>query len=263
MTMDRAMKRALRVLVVGGAGAIGISVCRALMARGHSVRCLDRKASADVVDSVVGDMNDPAILDSATDGMDVIILLAARPNDGDFMTQLLPNNIVGPYRLFEIACKKRIQRLIVTSSTQVQSGLTRVSREKPLSASDGTLPTNHYGVTKVFVEELAKMYAIRHNMSTIAVRVGWLPRNSREVGKLEEYGSGNIYLSPVDAGRFYLCAVESEQPEPGQYAIVNATSRPVTATVVELDSARTIIGYVPTQTWPQGIDAVPEVDASL
>src|SRR5215813_12409306 len=73
-----------RVLVTGGAGFVGATLVRRLVASGHSVRVLDNLTTGDAahlagVDAelVEGDIRDSAALDAALAGMDSVIHLAA------------------------------------------------------------------------------------------------------------------------------------------------------------------------------------------
>ena len=45
--------------------------------------------------------------------------LAATPDDADFLTELLPNNVVGVYNVFEAARLAGVRRMILASSGQV------------------------------------------------------------------------------------------------------------------------------------------------
>src|SRR5262249_48029622 len=85
------------VLVTGSAGRIGQAVVRELKARGRAVRGFDLVPTPGADDSVVGDLTDAAALRRAVEGTGALVHLAATPDDDDFLTKLLPNNIVGGY----------------------------------------------------------------------------------------------------------------------------------------------------------------------
>src|SRR4051794_39021353 len=113
------MKTMKHVLVTGSAGRIGRAVVRELLARGHAVRGFDRVPSPNLPDCVVGELIDPLALAGAMDGVDTLVHLAATPDDADFETELMPNNILGVYRVFEAARAAGVQRMILASSGQV------------------------------------------------------------------------------------------------------------------------------------------------
>ena len=91
----------LNILVTGHAGHVGRAACTALLARNHRVRGFDVRQSLDVKDSLVGDIADFGQLRTAMNRIDVVVHLAATPDDDDFITRLLPNNVVGLYNVLE------------------------------------------------------------------------------------------------------------------------------------------------------------------
>ena len=251
MGMDRERHR---VLVTGGAGAIGQVVCRALRAGGQMVRGFDRRPAVEADEGLTGELLDAAALDAACAGMDTVVHLAATTDDADFLTRLVPDNVIGLFHVLEAAVRQRVRRVVLASSIQVVNGC-RWPADRPLTVADGTCATNHYAATKVLAEECAKLYARKHGLSTLAVRIGWFARNAGEYARIaRSRGGQDIYLSHADAARFFTCAVTSPTPVPGAYAVLFATSRPVHRPGVDLETARTVIGYEPQDVWPSGSD---------
>jgi putative NADH-flavin reductase len=73
----------MKVLVIGATGRVGNEVVKALLQRGASVRALTRKqrkpdAFPGVVESALGDLNDPASTAKAIKGVDKLFLLMQR-----------------------------------------------------------------------------------------------------------------------------------------------------------------------------------------
>jgi nucleoside-diphosphate-sugar epimerase len=91
------------VLVTGSTGRIGRAVCAELRGRGHRVRGFDRLPSATTGepagDQVTGDLARPDDLARAMAGMETVVHLAATPDEDDFLTRLLPDNVVGLYHV--------------------------------------------------------------------------------------------------------------------------------------------------------------------
>src|SRR5947209_6383762 len=113
------MSTSAGVLVTGSAGRVGQAVVAELKARGLRVRGYDRVPTPGLDDSVAADITDGAALRRAADGMAALVHLAATPDDDDFLTQLLPNNIVGVYHVLEAARQAGVKRLALASSGQV------------------------------------------------------------------------------------------------------------------------------------------------
>jgi len=109
----------------------------------------------------------------------------------------------------------------------------------------------------MFMESIGYSYADRHGISVIVARFGWCPRTR---GQVEEITAADwaqdVYLSPNDAGRFCACAVDA--PPEVRHAVVYATSKWVHREIFDLTSAKTLLGYEPTEAWPQGTEIVTE-----
>ncbi len=243
-----------KVLVTGSAGRIGRAVVAELQARGLSVRGFDRLPTPDLADCVVGELTDADALRRAAEGVTALVHLAATPDDADFLTELLPNNILGVYHVFEAARAAGVRRMVLASSGQVV-WYQRFTGPLPIRSTDPITPRYWYAAGKAFLEAAGRAYAEAHGMSVIAVRLGWCPRTPEHVAELRATDWGpDVYLSPGDAGRFFGCAVQA--PPDLRYAILYATSKPVRERVYDLDEARRLIGYEPHDTWPEGVEVV-------
>jgi nucleoside-diphosphate-sugar epimerase len=239
------------VLVTGSAGRIGQAVVRELVGRGWPVRGFDRVPTPGLADALVGNITDPAAVAEAVAGAGTVVHLAATPDDDDFLTQLLPNNLVGPYHVLEAARAAGVGRLVLASSGQV----TWWQRERgpwPIRADDLPTPRSWYAAAKLFVEAAGKAFAESFGLSVIVARLGWCPRSADHARELAETPWGpDVYLSPGDAGRFFACAVAA--PDHVRHAIVYATSRPVQRPLYDLEPARVLLGYEPQDRWPTGL----------
>ena len=89
------MQTPISILVTGSSGRIGRPVVAELQSRGHLVRGFDRVPTSGLDDCVSADLGERSAIDRAMSGIECLIHLAATPDDDDFLTQLLPANIVG------------------------------------------------------------------------------------------------------------------------------------------------------------------------
>lgn len=253
-----------RVLVTGSAGRLGRAAVAELAARGHYVVGLDLRQTPGLPPerSVVAGLDDDAALRRAMTGADCVVHLAATPDDdryprgeppddGDnFLSELVPNNVVGPYRVLEAARVAGVRRAVLASTGQViaghfQDGVISIGADAPYR------PRYLYACTKVFLEALGQVYAKDHGIAVLAVRLGWCPRDAAQEATLagaEVYH--DVYLSPGDAGRFFAAAVEADGLPP--FAAVYATSRPARATRFDLSDARRLLEWEPRDQWPEG-----------
>jgi nucleoside-diphosphate-sugar epimerase len=126
----------MKVLVTGGAGYIGLELCRQLLARGDSVRVVDRlffggehlremeRRSEGRLTSVVGDVRE--LHDEWLDGIDAVSHLAGLSNDPTAEYNPAANwqmNAIATERLAQ-ACKARgIERFVFGSSASLYDGI--------------------------------------------------------------------------------------------------------------------------------------------
>ena len=246
------MPNPLSILVTGSSGRIGRAVVAELVRRGHTVRGFDRVPTPGLADCIVGDLGDRAAIDCAMRGVRCLIHLAATPDDDDFFTQLLPNNIAGLYHVMESARTAGVARIVLASSGQVNWWQQRAGRF-PIRAEDPPSPRSWYAATKMFMEAAGRGYAEMHGISVIVARLGWCPRTREqeaEIAASELFR--DIYFSPGDAGRFFACAAEA--PDTVRHAVVYAASRPLQRERFDMSGAATLLGYEPRECWPQGIE---------
>jgi nucleoside-diphosphate-sugar epimerase len=240
-----------KVLVTGSAGRIGQAVVAELRRRNHSVRGLDLIPTPGLEDSLVGSITDRPLVDRATLGMDAMVHLAATPDDADFLTELLPNNIIGVYHVMESARLAGIRRIILASSGQVNWWQQRAG-SIPVRPEDPPSPRYWYAAGKMFMESIGRGFAETHGISVIVARLGWCPRGREHLDAMaSDPWAQDVYFSPRDAGRFFACAVEAS--ENVRHLVVNAASRPIRTKPFDMTAAKERLGYEPEDTWPAGL----------
>jgi nucleoside-diphosphate-sugar epimerase len=242
------------VLVTGSAGRIGRAAVGELKARGHRVRGFDLVPTPGADESIVGTITDAEVVRRAVEGTATLIHLAATPDDDDFLTALLPNNVVGVYHVLEAARQAGVRRLVLGSSGQVV-WWQRFTGPWPLGADVPPTPRGWYAATKLFLEGAGRAFAEAHGLNVLAVRLGWCPRTPEHAEELARTSWGpDVYLSPRDAGRFFACAVEA--PNTFRFAVVYALSRPAGREVYDLRPAKELLGYEALDVWPHGVEEI-------
>lgn len=253
-----------RILVTGSAGRVGRAVVRELHARGHQVIGFDIRPTPGLpaVQSVVAVLADVEALRRAAIGASCIIHLAATPDDihfprgnpphdtDNFLSELVPNNIVATYQVLEAARTLGIPRVVLTSTGQVIDGHLKAGNY-PVTPDSPPKPRYLYACTKVFLEAIGQVYAKEHGLAVLAVRLGWCPRDP---GQVEEIASGelfqDVFISPGDAGRYFAAAVEATSLPP--FAILYATSRFTHHLRYDLTETKRILNWEPRDQWPTG-----------
>ena len=251
------------ILVTGSAGRIGRAVVNALVAHRLPVIGYDLMPTPGLgpEQCKTGTLGNASLLQKAAEGARCIIHLAATPDDsrfprgeapddGDnFLTEIVPNNIVGTYHVMEAARKADVSRVILASTGQVIDGHLRAGRI-PVNSATPPEPRYLYACGKVFLEAIGQVYSRQHGMTVLAVRLGWCPRPGQEEEFRQSEMGPNVYLSPDDAGRFFLAVVESKSLP--KFSIVYATSKPVNREIYDMAETTRITGYVPHDMWSHG-----------
>jgi uronate dehydrogenase len=248
------------IVVTGAAGTLGRAAVAGLTAAGLPVVGFDMKPTPGLPAdrSIIGTLTERELIRKATAGARCVIHLAATPDDasfprgnppddGDnFLSELVPNNIVGTYHVMEAVRKERVPRVILASTGQVVDNYVRTGRV-PVTTTLLPEPRYLYACTKVFLEALGQAYARQHGMQVLAVRLGWCPRPGQEEEFRQSPFGPDVYLSPGDAGRFFVAAVTAKELPP--YAVVYCTSRPVKKTLHDLSETKGLLGYEPRDMW--------------
>jgi dTDP-L-rhamnose 4-epimerase len=148
------------VLVTGGAGFIGRSVCNELLTRGHKVRVLDAlieqvhgevdgsKLLPGDVELLVGDVRNGDIVQKALRGVDSVINLAAEVGVGQSMYEVeryTSVNDVGTAVLMEKLIANPVRRVVTASSMSIYgeglyrdaNGAMAQDAERAAGAGDG------------------------------------------------------------------------------------------------------------------------------
>lgn len=155
------------VLITSAAGYIGTMLREGYRDR-YTLRLTDiRPIKSEEI--MLADMGDFTAMLDVTRGVDTVVHLAAIPGDADFMTRLLPVNIVGTYSVFEAARQNGVKRIVYASTNHVIDGYTK---DLYVTAEMAIRPDSMYAVSKSFGESLGCFYADRYGMSVVCVRIG-------------------------------------------------------------------------------------------
>jgi len=243
-----------RVAVLGAAGNIGRAACAGLLARGHAVRGIDvaPEPPPGVTDFRIVDITDGPALRAALEGMEAVIHLAGNLVEGEPRQILLGPSFLGVWNIYEAAAACRIERVIVASTNQVVEN--PEAQDRLVGPDAPCVAHSIYGVSKVFLETLGRLYASTHRMSVLIVRVGWMPPTREDMELIgQTLRRRNIYLSFNDAGRFFCCAVETDRlPLPGVEVVYAVSRGEKPDGGLDREPARRLLGYEGRDVWPDG-----------
>ena len=169
-----------RVLVVGGAGAIGSNLVRALLERDAEVLVLDDMTSgytwnlpsSHMLLLIKGDLLDETALKRVfSESPAVVFHLAAffaNQNSVDYPERDLMVNGLGTLRLLEYAALKGVERFVYTSSSSVYGDSPRL----PIGEDGVSLQlSTPYQVTKLLGEMYGNFYRKQHGLPVVSVRL--------------------------------------------------------------------------------------------
>jgi UDP-glucose 4-epimerase len=163
------------VVVTGGAGFIGTSVVRRLLAQGDRVRVIDSGVAAgfgslegldvelDTTDLAGSDDLSPLLA-----GCHAVVHLAARTSVPESITDPVADfraNVVGTFQVLEAARRAAVPRFVFASSLSAAGSAAPPVREDSLP-----LPIVPYGAAKLAAEGYLRAYAEAYGMETVALR---------------------------------------------------------------------------------------------
>lgn len=170
MTADP--RPAPRVLLTGAAGDVAGRLRPRLAAACGPVRLTDRVAPAGPLGPgetfVAADLTDAAAVARAVDGVEAIVHLGGHALEGSW-DAIVAANVVGLATLYEAARLAGVRRIVFASSNHAVGFYPRGT------VIDHTVPArpdSRYGVSKVFGEALGALYADKHGLRVLNIRIG-------------------------------------------------------------------------------------------
>lgn len=142
-----------RYLLTGGAGFLGINLCRHLLTCGHEVVSLDISDFAyperDQIREVRGDIRDRDAVEQAMPGADIVVHCAAAL---PLYTreEIMSTDVDGTRTVIESARQHGVKRFIHISSTAVYG----IPDHHPLREDDPRIGVGAYGEAKILAEDI-------------------------------------------------------------------------------------------------------------
>ncbi len=164
--------------MTGGAGFVGATLVRRLVASGYRVRVIDNLSTGDAahladVDAelVKGDIRDASAMDEALDGAGAIIHLAAAGSVIGSVQDPAMNfevNALGTFRVLDAARRAGIDRVVLASTGGALIG----DATPPVNEQSLPKPISPYGASKLAGEGYAHAFAKTYGIRTVAIRFG-------------------------------------------------------------------------------------------
>ncbi|MGA7984067.1 MAG: NAD(P)-dependent oxidoreductase [Burkholderiales bacterium] len=188
------------VLITGAAGDVGTHLRRELAGK-YALRVSDLRSLKKFHASeryLRADISKFADALRITKGVDAVVHLGGYSVEGPW-AGILSANIVGCYNVFEAARRNGVKRIIFPSSNHA-AGFYR--RDQLIDHRVTPKPDSRYGVSKVFGEALASLYADKYGMQLLCIRIGNV--NPAPIDKRRL----SIWLSPRDLAQLVTIGIE-------------------------------------------------------
>ena len=240
-----------KILVTGMSGLIGGLAGRKFAER-YDVSALGRSEVEGFPTTIADVGNGIDEILPALDGVETVVHMAASRGNVPAETHIKAN-VTGVYNLFEACRIAGIKRIVAASTGAVIAGYEKDDPFKSLvhdpdfempdhrpmiKVDDPIRPRNMYSVSKMFTENLGRMYSEQYDMSIICIRIGKVeiedvPLNAR---------NASVWCSHRDIIQMIDKAVHA--PDDLKYAVVFACSDNPTR-YRDIEHARNVLGFVP------------------
>lgn len=160
------------LLITGAAGLVGRAMRRELRPHVPRMRLLDVApiADADPGDEVVqASIADLPAMTRAMAGVRAVLHLGACTTEAPIAAQI-EGNVVGAWNLYEAARAAGVERVVFASSHHVV-GYT--PRRRRIGTEAVLRPDSRYGLTKAFGEAAGALYADKHGLRVLCIRIGY------------------------------------------------------------------------------------------
>ena len=190
------------ILVTGGAGFVGATLVRRLVAGGDSVRVIDNLTTGDAgyldgtgAEVIEGDIRDGAALDAAVAGMDAVVHLAAAGSVVMSVEDPGTNfdvNVRGTFLVLDAARRGGVERTVLASTGGALIG----DATPPVDENSLPKPISPYGASKLAGEGYAHAFAASYGLRTVALRFAnvYGPWSARKRGVM------TLFFRALDAG---------------------------------------------------------------
>ena len=242
------MTRYTRIGLTGANGTIG----RVLLA-GLGVEYEFKAFTRRPVDfpATIVNFDRAAEVEGAFEGLEAVIHLAADPSPSASWESVRDHNLEGMYQVLEECRRSGVRRLVFASTNHTQHGNTILTTPETLDPSkrirmrldEPPNPDSMYAVSKLFGENMGKLYSQRYGLEFVGLRIGWIiaeddPTTMRGTSA-EDYMRA-MFLSHRDCIEAHRRALEVDAQYLLAYVVSGNGRR-----VFDLEATKKDLGYVP------------------
>ncbi|HAA77382.1 TPA: NAD(P)-dependent oxidoreductase [Candidatus Latescibacteria bacterium] len=201
--------------------------------------------------STVVSLNDREALAEALSGIEALIHLGADPSPTSGWESIRDNNIDATYNVFDACVTAGVKRMIFASTNHTMHGHTIKTTPETLDPAktvqrkltDPVNPDSLYAVSKLFGEQIGKLYSEQHGLEFVGMRIGWMIAEndpSTKKGTSAEDYMRAMWLSHRDCIAAHKRAIEVDTLYLLAYVVSNNDRR-----VFDLEETGETLGYKP------------------
>lgn len=242
------MSRYHEIGITGANGTIGRVLVKGL-AEDYHLRTITRRA-VDVDSTIVSFDNINALVE-ALHGLEALIHLAADPSPAASWESIRDNNFEATHNVFEACRLAGLRRMIFASTNHTMHGHTIKTTPETLDPDkkvrlkllDAPNPDSFYAVSKLFGENMGRLYFEKYGLEFVGMRIGWLiveDDPSTKVGTSAEDYMRAMWLSHRDCIEAHRRAIEADVGFANGYIISRNDRR-----VFDLEETEKALGYKP------------------
>jgi uronate dehydrogenase len=241
----------MKVVMTGAAGGVATMIRPHLRPHVHHLLLSDRVEIGNLEGGesfVKADLTDLAAMERLLEGADGLIHLGGHAVEGPWQA-ILDANIIGLYNAYEAARRQGCSRIVFATTNHVV-GFYR--RQRTIDHTVMPRPDSRYGVSKAFGEALGRMYADKHGLRVLNIRIGNVDHKPVDRRRL------SIWVSPRDLAQ--LMRIGLEHPDI-HFEVVYGVSRNHRAWYDNSNAYR--LGYRPEDHAEDYAKGATEADAKL
>jgi uronate dehydrogenase len=163
------------VLLTGAAGTLGTWLREHLAKRPGGLRSTDIRSFGPALSGeaiALADLSDAAVVERLVAGVRAIVHFGAVSVEDSF-ERILRSNIVGTQNILDAASRHGVRRIVYASSVHTVGCYRTTER---IDAEAAPRPDSYYAVSKLFGENLARLYVEKAGMDIACLRIGLVLR---------------------------------------------------------------------------------------
>jgi NAD+ dependent glucose-6-phosphate dehydrogenase len=173
-----------KVGITGAGGLIGIDLSAGL-AEKYDLTLFYRKTKPNIsinLKVVQVDLSDETQVRGIFNGLDAVVHLAAAASVNSSWHEVLHDNIIATYNVFEEARRAGVAKIVFASTNHTQHAYTMgkttltedlsyVKKHGLVKLNDPPAPDSLYGVSKLFGEDLGRYYSRFYGIKVVSLRI--------------------------------------------------------------------------------------------